>query len=243
MIELYYWPTSHWSRVISLVLAEKGLAHERRVVDITKNATFEPEYLRLNARGVVPTLVHDGRAITNAPTIAAYLDELAPPRVCRPETAAWDLRLEELPTMLLSYSVWVRGQRGERSATILDDKVERAARYAELHPELRALYDRKREFFERFRAEVYDEAHVAEEERRTADTLEEMAELTERSGTIHASGWSLSDAIATSVLYRLADLRRVDHWVGRDHPLQRYYDRVRARPSFAAVFTDDPNLP
>ncbi len=70
-----------------------------------------------------------------------------------------------------------------------------------------------------------------------------MAALAEQHGTIHESGYALADAIATSVLCRLADLRRVDHWVGRDHPLARYYDRMRARPSFAAVFTDDPNLP
>ncbi len=243
MIELYYFPTSHWSRVLSLVLAEKALPFERRFVDIRKNETFEPDYMRLNPRGVVPTLVHDGRVITDAPTIAAYLDDVAPPRVCRPETAAWDRRLEAFPTMLFSYSVWVLGQRGERSATILDDKVERATRYAEAHPELRAHYERKARFFDAFRARVYDDAHVAEEERRARDTLEAMGALTEANGTIHATGWSLSDAIATSVLYRLVDLGKLDFWHGQDHPLARYYDRLRARPSFAAVFEDDPLLP
>lgn len=243
MIELHYFPASHWSRIVALVLAEKGLAFERRFVDIRKNATFEPDYIRLNPRGVVPTLVHDGRVVTNGPTIAAYLDELAPPRVCRPETAEWDRRLEELPLMLFSYSVWILGQRGERSATILDDKVARAARYAERYPDLRAAYERKRDFFAAFRDAVYDDAHVAEEERRWTETLDAMGALAEVNGTIHEGGWSLSDAIATSVLYRFADLGKLDYWVNQDHPLMRYYDRLRARPSFAAVFRDDPLIP
>ena len=162
-LELHYFPTSHWSRVVALVLAEKGLDPQRHVVDIRKNATFEPQYMRLNPRGVVPTLVIGGEAVCDSMKIAKRLDAVAPPELYpdEPDVTAWADRLEAFPTMLLSYSVWVLGKRGEKSADILDDKVQRAARYATAHPELRDLYERKRRFFAEFRDRVYDPAALA----------------------------------------------------------------------------------
>ena len=72
-MKLHYFPTSYWSRNITLVVAEKGLEIERVFVDIRRHATFEPDYIRLNAKGVVPTLV-DGAPITNGMRIARHLD-------------------------------------------------------------------------------------------------------------------------------------------------------------------------
>ena len=60
-VELYYFPWSHWSRVVSLALAEKGLFERatRRVVDIRHNLNFSPDYLRINpnvSSALPPTL-------------------------------------------------------------------------------------------------------------------------------------------------------------------------------------------
>ena len=172
----YYYPTSHWSRIVSVVLAEKGLAPTPHLVDITKNATFDPEYLRMNPRGVVPTLVDGDKVVWNGPTIAKYVDEKAPGKIFpdEPEVREWSKRLEDFPVMLFSYSVWVLGKRGENSATILDDKVERARDYAKRHPELADQYDRKREFFEGFRARVYDDDFVAAQLAESRQLLDEL---------------------------------------------------------------------
>lgn len=241
----HYFPTSHWSRVISLVIAEKGIEVERQVVDIRHNATFDPAYMRLNPKGVVPTLVHDGSAVTNSLRIASHLDEVASPALYTgledEHVDAWVKRLETFPLMLFSYSVWVLGQRGERSASILDDKIERAARYADAHPALRAEYTRKKAFFETFRAQVQDDAFVAAELERWGEVLDEIARCADP--WIAGETYSFADCIATSILYRLVDLERLDAWHGDEsHGLHRYYARLCARPSFAAVFSNDPNI-
>ena len=166
-MEYYYFPNSHWSRAVSMALSEKGLSPRRHFVDIRRNASFEPAYLELNPKGVVPTLVDRGQVVCNSLRIAQYLDETypSPPLYQRhPEQArvlAWAQRLEEFPTMLLSYSVWVLGKRGERSADILADKVARAERYQHEYPELAAEYHRKAEYFRVFREQVYDDDLVA----------------------------------------------------------------------------------
>lgn len=245
MLELYYFPRSHWSRIVNLALAERGLAFERRFVDIRVNATFEPDYIRMNPRGVVPTLVDDGQVIWDGPTIARHLDTKgdAPP-LCRddPESVRWAETMDELPLMLFSYAVWVKGERGERSADILEDKIRRAHDYAERYPDLRDRYERKARFFEGFRSRVYDPEHVAEAQARWSRLLDEAGEQLE--GRDYLAGeYSFADCIATSVLWRLQDLGVMDGWSkDPEHGLHGYYERLRARPSFAAVFYDDPLL-
>lgn len=244
-MELHYFPTSHWSRVISLVIAEKGLTPTRRLVDIRHHATFAPEYIRLNPRGVVPTLVDGARVVWDSLRIAEYLDERAGPPLYGPDPALRERvrELEEFPVMLFSYSVWTKGLKGERSADILAGKITLAREHAARYPALRQEYERKASFFERFRAEVYDERVVADALGRWGAYLEAMGETVRARPWLLGEDYSLADCIAVSTLYRLIDLGLLDAWsTTPGHPLRAYYDRLRARPSFAAVFTDDPLL-
>jgi glutathione S-transferase len=39
---------------------------------------FDPVYMRLNPKAVVPTLVHDGHTIVESTVICEYLDEVFP---------------------------------------------------------------------------------------------------------------------------------------------------------------------
>jgi tetrachloro-p-hydroquinone reductive dehalogenase len=238
-VDYYYYPNSHWSRVISLVIAEKGLDVTRHVVDIGTNANFEPDYMRINPKGVVPTIVDGDTTVCNSPRIAAYLDSVAGPRLVLDSTRArrWSDELVELPLMLFSYTIWTKGLKGERSAEVLADKVARAGRYAEDYPELAAMFERKQRFFEGFRRELADAEHVRSTTAHYRDVLDEMGRVVSGSQWLAGDDYSFADCVATSVLYRLVDLEYLDHWHGDDaHGLSSYYARLRARPSFAAVF-------
>ncbi|MCA9691794.1 MAG: glutathione S-transferase family protein [Myxococcales bacterium] len=242
-MDYYYFPTSHWSRAVSLALAEKGLTPRRHFVDIRHHGTFTPEYLRINPRGVVPTLVDDGVAVCDSLRIARYLDERYPPRlsVDGEEYDAWIAELEAYPLMLFSYAVWVKGRRGERSADILEEKITLARARAVEHPALAAEYERKARFFEAFRAEVYDDAHVEREAERGRALLERIG--LQARPWIFGERYTFADCVATSILYRLVDLGVQREWSEtRGHPLRDYYDRLRSRPSFDAVFLADPEL-
>jgi glutathione S-transferase len=244
-MDYYYFPNSHWSRAISLVIEEKGLEPERHLVDIRRNASFEPDYLALNPRGVVPTVVDDGEAIWDSLRIAAHLDTVGGPPLYRgqsnPQVDERVEQLEAFPLMLFSYEVWVKGRRGERSADILADKVSRAARYAERFPALAEAYRRKERFFRDFRAQVYDPSHLAEQKAQRREQLDDLGRLLLEQTWLGGERYCFADCIATSILYRLVDLGELDHW-SRDsqHGLHGYYQRLRERPSFAAVFRDDP---
>jgi glutathione S-transferase len=63
---------------VRIVLLEKGVEWETRLVDLTKMEQKRPEYLALNPNGLVPTLVHADRVIYESNVITEYLDAVFP---------------------------------------------------------------------------------------------------------------------------------------------------------------------
>ncbi|MCZ6608394.1 MAG: glutathione S-transferase family protein, partial [Alphaproteobacteria bacterium] len=75
MITLYHGLASTCSKKVRLALYEKGLEFESRLVNLQAFEQHDPAYLKLNPNGVVPTLVHDGRALIESTIIIEYIDE------------------------------------------------------------------------------------------------------------------------------------------------------------------------
>ncbi|MBX9824487.1 MAG: glutathione S-transferase N-terminal domain-containing protein [Xanthobacteraceae bacterium] len=64
MLTLYHGGLTTCSRQVRRCLREKGMAYESRYADLLRFEHLSPAYLKLNADGVVPTLVHDGKTGT-----------------------------------------------------------------------------------------------------------------------------------------------------------------------------------
>ena len=75
---LYHHGSSVCAAKVRLAMDEKGLEWNGVYIDILKGEQFNPEYLKLNPKGVVPTLVHDEIIIPDSTVIIEYLDQLAP---------------------------------------------------------------------------------------------------------------------------------------------------------------------
>src|SRR5690606_41868725 len=69
MTILYYSPGAA-SMLVHWLLLELGIAHELRALDFATREHKRPAYRALNPSGVVPTLVLDGRPMTEAAAIA-----------------------------------------------------------------------------------------------------------------------------------------------------------------------------
>lgn len=78
MLELYTHPMSPCAQKVRIVLAEKGLDWTAHHISLQDKENLAPEYLKLNPLGVVPTLVHDGRAVIESSIICEYLDDAFP---------------------------------------------------------------------------------------------------------------------------------------------------------------------
>ena len=77
MLTLYFAPGSS-SMAVHIALHEIGVPFEGRPMSFRKNEMGAPEYLKLNPEGKVPTLVIDGRPLTEVAAILYYLAKRFP---------------------------------------------------------------------------------------------------------------------------------------------------------------------
>ena len=76
-VVLYNAPQSTCSQRVRFVMHSKGLPFEDRRLDLFSGDQLKPEYLKINPNGVVPALLHEGRAVLDSAVIIEYLDEIA----------------------------------------------------------------------------------------------------------------------------------------------------------------------
>ena len=84
MLELYHAGLTACSKKVRLCLREKGLDYVGHYMELGKFDQHDPDYLKLNPNGLVPTLVHDGAAIIESAVINEYLDDVFPDVPLRP---------------------------------------------------------------------------------------------------------------------------------------------------------------
>ena len=119
MLKLYHGYLSVCAQKARLGLAEKGLEWESQLVDLQKGEQQTPEYLKLNPKGVIPTLIHDGRVIRESNVLIEYLDEVFPTPPLKPDDPydraqmrIWMKRLDEghhdVATAVMSQAVSIR---------------------------------------------------------------------------------------------------------------------------------------
>jgi glutathione S-transferase len=84
MIEFYDNDMSVCAQKVRLVLAVKNLEHERHTLDLRAGDQFKPDYLKLNPKAVVPTIVDQGVPIIESTVIIAYLDDAYPEPQLKP---------------------------------------------------------------------------------------------------------------------------------------------------------------
>jgi len=75
MLTLYHHGSSACAAKVRFALEEKQIAWEGRYVDILAGEQFDPEYLKLNPKGVVPLLIDGDFVLPESTVICEYLEE------------------------------------------------------------------------------------------------------------------------------------------------------------------------
>jgi glutathione S-transferase/GST-like protein len=93
-VHLYHWEPNANSGKPMLTLAEKGVAFESHYTDLLKFDQHQPEYLRVNPDGTIPTMVHDALVLTESTPIMEYVDDEFPGPPLKPTdtTERWRMR-------------------------------------------------------------------------------------------------------------------------------------------------------
>lgn len=241
-LELYHGLPSTCSKKVRLVLYEKELPFKSRLMDLRKLEQHDPDYLKLNPYGVVPTLVHDGRAIVESSVIMEYLDDSFPDVPLRPADPSGRARVR----------LWLK----------FSDEVAYQAVYAPTWMILNR--DAMKDFSSEERDRLLSRIPSAERRKRWAEvsnhgfseevlsaSVEKMRACLDRcESALEKTPWlagahrSLADFAMAPFIDRIRNLRSEFFEAAKYPRLEDWYDRLRLRPSFAKAidFQDDPRV-
>jgi glutathione S-transferase len=235
MITLYHGLASTCSKKVRLALYEKGLDFESRLVNLQAFEQHDPAYLKLNPNGVVPTLVHDGRAVTESTLIIEYIDEVWPEPALSPPDAyerarmrIWTKWSDEHAYKAVYVPTWDRISRpvaSQLSDGALEERLSRIPT-AERRARWKAT---AREGFgaDEFEA-AYGEMHL------TFAKLE--GALTDGGPWLMGDAHTLADIAMVPFIERIIDLRPDIVEEGAYGAVSAWMAHYRARPSFDKAF-------
>jgi tetrachloro-p-hydroquinone reductive dehalogenase len=240
-IKLHNFPMSVWSQVARLGLAEKGVEYQSVMVNITApHDQCAPEYMRMNPKGVVPTLEHDDKVITDGIHILRYIDEAFDGPGLHPATEGerammgeWLEWTTELPIRELTYG----NKLLPNTEQLVPSRIAKLEENMAANPDLADAYRAKIADQKGLLELVGDEDKLAENTAKVGPFLDKLDEHLGRFEFMAGSSWSMADAHATPALMRLTVL-------GFEPPkrpnIGRYFGAVKQRPSFAASFPPPP---
>ena len=237
MLVLYEFGNSVCCQKVRIVLCEKGLLWQSRQVNLFRSEQYDPEYLKLNPKGVVPTLVHDDRPVIESTLICEYIEAIFPEPQLIPAAAherarmrlwskAVDEGLHEGVTEI-SFSAMFRERMKNMSES------EREVRFRNIgDPKRRDRFVSTYELgvespFVLWAIAAYERAF-----RSMDDVLAEGGEW------LCGSAFSLAEINLMPYLARLEYLALLDVWIEGRPRVRAWWERAKARASFKAAIAD-----
>ena len=219
-LHLYHAGRSNCSGRVRLLLEEKALTWVSHYIDIYTKRNLSAEYFAINPKGVVPTLVHDGRVIVESNDILLYLEEMYPepsflagaPKE-REAIRAWLRRSGDIHIPGIKTFAYAK-----LNAALVAKTAEEAALYRKLQrdPELLAFHAKHDP------GKSFAEEDVAEATILLREALAEVDTNVARTGWLVGASYSLADiswAPTITTLQRagfpLAEFVHVMHWYRR----------------------------
>jgi glutathione S-transferase len=230
---LYNAPQSTCSQRVRFVLNTKELPFGEVKLDLMAGDQLQPDYLRLNPNGVVPTLDHDGAIVIDSSVIIEYLDEVAPQQSFTPDDPVKRARMralmrfiDEMPAAAVRVPTFNLAFLPRFAAMSEDDFVA----FAEAKP-------LRKEFMLAMGRTGFPAAEMQKALDRLRRTYERMdAEIAASGGPwLLGKDISLADVAVMPALVRMADLGREGDWA--DLPrVGRWFDMIRAHPAFKPTY-------
>ena len=231
MLELYHYDHSTAAQKIRIALAEKRLEWESHHLDtsVAKREQFSPEYLKINPRGIVPTLVHDGKAIRESQVILEYLDDAFPEPPLRP-ASAYDKATMRLWTKLIDEGLHVNSRIVGMCIVVRHAKA--AAGPEELEKYLNEMPEIVRKENDRINiAQGLDSPLLPRAVSYFRRVFEDMNATLADSPWLAGETFSLADISLGVYVTRLKSFQMAPLWSNLSH-LNEWYERFIARPAY-----------
>ena len=232
MLELYHHNLSVCAQKVRITLAEKSLPCTNHHVSLTKGEHLSPEFKKLNTRGLVPVLVHDGNVIIESSVICTYLDEVFPAPPLMPSSPVERARMRlwcKVPDDILhmacatvSFAISFGQQLKKQAGAGLEERLMKMPDPARRERQ-RALIERGIETpFFRDHIKVFDR------------TFSEIEAQLGKTKWLASDMFTLADIEITPYVERIDRLGLGGMWEDRPR-LAEWFARIKARPSFKAI--------
>jgi ganglioside-induced differentiation-associated protein 1 len=237
---LYHTPSSYYSMIARLALAEGGVAYEPVFVDIHfRRSQQRPDYVRLNPNMTVPTLALANRILDQSRDIAEFALGVGEATLDGYAKAWLDLHYG-YPIEELTFGGFLARNPMARIMIpkLLRSTHRRLLAFAAKNPDVAALYERRAAIFAE-RARTFDPASAIRlSERRRAEAMDIMDRMERTLGdgrpTMTPPAYSVVDTVLTVFLGRM-EFVGLGAEIPKRPALSRYWRAMQARPSFAAA--------
>jgi len=237
MLTLFHYDRSTAAQRVRLTLEEKQIAWKSVVVDTARGDAdnLPPDYYKYNPKGLVPAIVHNGRAVSESIIIQEYLDDAFPIPPLRPEDPHERARMR----------LWMRK---------IDDGIHVASRtigvclvnrhdYLAKSPEqLQKYYAKMRDAVRRNNDKINIEHGLASP--LLPDALGQFRRLFEEMDHyLQSHAWLAGDSISLAdlalVVYaeRMGSFQMTPLWAHLTH-FNEWVARLKARPSWKKAIVD-----
>jgi glutathione S-transferase len=237
---LYHFPLSPYSMRVRLVLEEKGVDWESRVVDLVNMENYEPWYVSMNPNATVPALVRGDEVIVGSERIARRIEESFPgPRLfpgddsARTNVELWVSRAAAFPLETLHAALSSSTLRS-LEARMSGPRIKTLRAFAKRRPDLESRYQAKIDDIEKKSAMEASPISREEADAIVSSELDALASALEGSDWIAGPSYSMADVFWTVVLARLSMLGLAGAFSPARRPsIAAFWQRVRERPSFS----------
>ncbi len=240
MLELYHHGSSVCAAKVRFALAEKELEWDGHYLDILAGDQFDPAYMKLNPKAVVPTLVHGDNVVVESTVINEYLEEVFPQTRLTPSD----------PGMRAKMRLWTKAVDedlhpacGELTFVSCHRHIinwlgpEGAEKFLSSTPPssvTAAWHARKRTLVE----QGFDAAGVEVKVKLYDDYLSKMETALQDRDWLAGDSFSLADIALTPYVNRLDMLSMSGLWESTRPRVADWFTRIKARPAFKPSFLD-----
>jgi len=241
MLQLYHHGSSVCAAKVRMYMHEKDLDWEGHYIDILAGDQFDPEYIKLNPKAVVPTLVHDGEVICDSTVICEYLEDVFTDIPLRPTNALeharvlyWTKAVDEALHPACGFVTYLACHRH----IVLRLGPEKVEAFLQSTPAMSVTTD----WHETKKSIVRNglDAEGASAKLNLYDNyLQKMEEALAKNEWLAGDNFSFADIALTPYVNRLAMLSMSGMWTGGRMPrVESWFEGIRERPSFKPAFVD-----
>lgn len=238
MIQLYHADMSTCAQKVRLVLEHKELAWNSHLLNLRQRDQHEPQYLKLNPNGVVPTLIDGGNVIIESTVICEYLDDAYPEKSLVPDAPEnkalmrqWTKWLDEFlhfHTGVLSGSIAFRFQHLARPK----DELEA---YLSGIPDLRRRKRQRQQIELGLKAPQFIESILAFE-----IFLEKLEKQLKKTEWMAGDTYSLADIGYTPYVTRLYELK-LENWLSNRPEIEAWFEKIKKQTNYTNAYLDWKN--